>query len=77
MADNKKRTFSEIAQEVLSFGGALPYLQALLECNTTNKNALYYFETVESVTNYLLSNLTSWKGDDARRIKDELKSMIK
>lgn len=85
-----KRTFSDIAAEVLnlwktkygknlpwSLKCALPYLQAMLECGTTDKNARYYAETVESVVIYFLANITNWRGDDAKRIKAELKSMLK
>ena len=85
-----KRTFSAIAEEVLnlwkaqygqclpwSLKCALPYLEAMLECDTTNKDAEYYVETVESVVLYFLANITNWRGDNARRIKAELKSMLK
>lgn len=85
-----KRTFSAIAEEVLnlwktkygkclpwSLKCALPYLEAMLECDTTNKDAAYYVETVESVVVYFLANITNWRGDDAKRIKAELKSMLK
>lgn len=85
-----KRTFSVIAIEVLhlwktkygkdlpwSLKCALPYLEAMLECDTTNKDEAYYVETVESVVLYFLANITNWRGDDARRIKAELKSMLK
>ena len=85
-----KRTFSVIAFEVLhlwktkygkdlpwSLKCALPYLEAMLECDTTNKDEAYYAETVESVVIYFLANITNWRGDDAKRIKAELKSMLK
>ena len=85
-----KRTFSAIAEEVLnlwkaqygkclpwSLKCALPYLEAMLECDTTNKDAEYYVDTVESVVLYFLANITNWRGDNARRIKAELKSMLK
>lgn len=85
-----KRTFSAIAAEVLhlwktkygkdlpwSLKCALPYLQAMLECDTTDKDAAYYVETVESVVVYFLANVTNWRGDDAKRVKAELKSMLK
>jgi hypothetical protein len=91
--EQNKRTFSEIAQEVMnlwkakygkysrnlpwSLQCAIPYLQAMLECDTTDKDAQYYAETVESVVVYFLANITSWRGDDAKRIKAELKSMLK
>ena len=86
----QKRTFSDIAAEVpnlwkakygkdlpWSLKCALPYLQAMLACDTTDKNAQYYAETVESVVIYFLANITNWRGEDAKRIKAELKEMIK
>lgn len=88
--EKKTRTFSEIAQEVLnlwkakygkdlpwSLRCALPYLEAMLDCNTTDKNARYYVETVESVVLYFQANITNWRGDNAKRIKAELKEMLK
>lgn len=85
-----KRTFSVIAEEVLhlwktkygkdlpwSLKCALPYLQAMLECDTTDKDAQYYMETIGSIVLYFLANITNWRGDDAKRIKAELKSMLK
>ena len=86
----EKRTFSAIAAEVLnlwktkygkdlpwSLKYALPYLVAMLKCNTTDKDSQYYAETVEGVVIYFLANITNWRGDDAKRIKAELKSMLK
>ena len=86
----EKRTFSAIAAEVMnlwktkygkyipwSLKHALPYLEAMLECDTTDKDTRYYAETVESVVVYFLANITNWRGDDARRIKAELKEMLK
>ena len=86
----EKRPFSAIAAEVLglwktkygkdlpwSLKCALPYLEAMLECDTTDKNAQYYAETVESVVIYFRANITNWRGADAKRIKAELKEMLK
>lgn len=90
MEQKSKRTFSDIAVEALnlwkakygkklpaSFIGAVPYLQAMLSCLTTDKNALYGCETLETIVLYFLANVTSWRGEDAKRIKAELKEMIK
>ena len=88
--EQNKRTFSEVAQEVATlwkqkYGKELPwsltcahpYLEAMLDCHTTDKNAPYFAETIESVVLYFLANITYWRGDDAKRIKAELKSMLK
>ena len=78
---NAKRTFSEIAREIKSlwskpYFGAVPYLDALMSIHSTDKNAPYMFETAKDVTLYLLANMGTFKGEDAKRIKSELKKMI-
>ena len=37
----------------------------------------YYEDSAESIVMYALANLTSWRGDTARRIKAELNGMLK
>lgn len=77
-----KRTFAEIAREIKQtwknvYFGAEPYLQAMLTINSSDKNASYMLETAEDIVIYFLANATYWRGEDAKRIKAELKSMIK
>ena len=77
-----KRTFAEIAREIKQtwknvYFGAEPYLQAMLTINSSDKNAPYMLETAEDIVIYFLANAQTWRGEDARRIKAELKSMIK
>ena len=76
------RTFSEIAREIRAtwkkpYFGAVPYIEAMAEIHSSDKNAPYLFETAEDIVPYFLANATTWRGDDARRIKAELKEMIK
>lgn len=76
------RTFAEIAREIRAkwnkpYFGAVPYIQAMEQIHSSDKHAPYLFETAEDIVPYFLSNATSWRGDDARRIKAELKDMIK
>ena len=52
---------------------AEPYLEAMQSLNTINDN--YYFDSGKSVVLYFLSNASTWRGEDARRIKAELKEM--
>ena len=54
---------------------AEPYLEAMQSLNTINDN--YYFDSGKSVVLYFLSNASTWRGEDARRIKAELKEMLK
>jgi hypothetical protein len=35
----------------------------------------YYFDSAHSIVLYFLSNAQGWRGEDARRIKAELKQM--
>jgi hypothetical protein len=36
----------------------------------------YIFDSAKSVIRYFLANATSWKGEVAREIKQELKDMV-
>lgn len=79
------RTFAEIAREIKSLWDrsdygwckcAIPYLDAMLEINSTSKDAPYYYEDAQTVVLYFLANVDYWRGEDARRIKAELKAMV-
>jgi hypothetical protein len=48
----------------------------MLEINSTSKDAPYYYDDAETVVLYFLANVEYWGGEDARRIKAELKAMI-
>lgn len=77
-----KRTFAEIAREIKQtwknvYFGAKPYLQAMATIDSSDKNALYLMESADTIVRYFLANATYWRGEDAKRIKAELKSMIK
>jgi hypothetical protein len=37
----------------------------------------YFADSAESIVMYALANLTSWRGENARRIKAELNGMLK
>ena len=54
---------------------AEPYLEAMQSLNTINDN--YYLDSGKSIVLYFLSNANTWRGEDARRIKAELKEMLK
>lgn len=82
MEQGKTRTFAEIAREIRAtwknvYFGARPYLAAMQTINSSDKHASYMFETAEDIVIYFLANAQTWRGEDARRIKAELKSMIK
>lgn len=76
------RTFSEVAREIRAkwskpYFGAVPYLDALEQVHTSDKNAPYIVEQVKDIVPYLLCNMTTFRGADAKRLKAELKEMIK
>ena len=78
---SKKRTFQQIAKDIKStwlnvYFGAVPYLEAMLELDTTDPDAPYIFETARDMVTYFLANAQTFRGADARRLKAELKSMI-
>jgi hypothetical protein len=54
---------------------AKPYLDAMGSLSTMQDK--YYFDDAASIVRYFLSNATSWKGETAKAIKAELKSMLK
>lgn len=53
---------------------ALPYLAAMETLDKITDD--YYADSAVSVVSYFLANANSFRGDDARRIKAELKSML-
>ena len=54
---------------------AAPYLNAMscLESITDN----YLYDSGRSIVSYFLANAGSWRGETAKRIKAELKAMVK
>jgi hypothetical protein len=53
---------------------AKPYLAAMSEMEDVSDP--YGMSSGESVVRYFLGNASAWRGDTARRIKNELKEMI-
>lgn len=53
---------------------ARPYLDALRQLNTCADS--FYADTGESCVLYFLSNATTFKGEDAKRLKAELKAHL-
>ena len=76
------RTFREIAREIKRTWKNVsmyvhPYLVAMDAIDSSDKNAMYYMDSAETIVLYFLSNAGTWRGKDAKRIKAELKDMIK
>lgn len=74
------RPLYEIAAEIhkdwspVGFG-AKPYLDAMRSLDTMSDD--YYADSASSVVAYFLSNAATWRGETARRVKAELKAMLK
>ena len=74
------RTLSEIASEIRRdwknvYFGAKPYLDAMSTLGTVND--MYGCDDAKSIVLYFLSNASGWRGETAKRIKAELKAMVK
>ena len=54
---------------------AAPYLNAMSCLNSVNDN--YIMDSGRSIVSYFLANAGSWRGETAKRIKAELKAMVK
>lgn len=74
------RAISTIASEIYSDWknvnyAAKPYLEAMTDLETIHDT--YFYDSAYSVVAYFLSNASSWRGETAKRIKKELKEMLK
>ena len=54
--------------------GAVPYLDAMFSLDKPTDN--YICDSGKSIVIYFLANASAFRGDDAKRIKTELKSMF-
>lgn len=74
------RTLSQIANDISKswtkpYFGAVPYIQAMKELNSISDN--FGCDGAKSIVLYFLANASTWRGEDAKRIKDELKALTK
>ena len=74
------RKLYEIAEEIRKdwkkpYFGAVPYLYAMGTLSSIVDS--YYYDSAKSIVLYFLANAGTWRGDVARRVKAELKSMVK
>lgn len=53
---------------------ARPYLDAMKELYTIND--AYYLDSADGIVSRFLANAGSWRGDVARKVKQELKDML-
>ena len=76
---SKFRALSEIAADIRRTWpkvnyAAVPYLDAMATLSSIND--AYYNESGATVVRYFLSNASTWRGEDAKRIKAELKAIV-
>jgi len=74
------RPLYEIAREIRKDWqkvnyAAKPYLDAMASLGSIEGK--YHYDSGKSVVLYFLSNASSWRGENAKRIKAELRSMTK
>ena len=80
-SDKQVRPLYEIAKEIREdwgskiYFGAKPYLGAMLTLNSINDR--YMCDNADTMVRYFLANASTWKGEVAKRIKAELKKMLK
>ncbi len=74
------REIHQIAREIRATWGnkasphALPYLSAMLALRT--RHDTYGVDSADSIILYFLSNAQGWRGEDAKRLKAELKTHL-
>ena len=75
------RPLHEIAHEIKKdwgakvYFGAKPYLDAMASLDSVNDN--YGWDSGKTIVLYFLGNASTWRGETAKRIKTELKAMVK
>jgi hypothetical protein len=80
MTTNNTRTLAEIVAEIdadwakVNFA-AKPYLDAMREMPSVDSP--YFADSGKDMVLYFLSNASSWRGETAKRVKAELKALIK
>jgi hypothetical protein len=84
METSDTRALHEIYDEIRSIWrrdrvnlpAAAPYLDAFRYLGTTI-HGRYGYDTAEGIVLRFLGNARSWRGEDARRIKAELRAILK
>jgi hypothetical protein len=77
------RSLSDIAREIIAdyrskgkpvHFSAVPYVDAMRSLDTMDDR--FYEDDAETVVIYALSNLSTWRGETATRVKRELRVML-
>jgi hypothetical protein len=78
--DITPRSIATIAREIrrdwkAPYFGAVPYLDAMRELDTMQDK--FMADSAKTIVTYFLSNAAQWRGPVAKRVKAELKAMMK
>ena len=79
MSQKPQRPINVIAKEIVADWkvvnyAAVPYLEAMFSLDSIDDN--FHYDSGKSVVRNFLANAQGWRGEKARRIKAELKSMM-
>ena len=74
------RPIYEIAREIRAdwkniYFGAKPYLDAMGSLESIDDS--YGCDSADTIVRYFIANAGTWKGETARRVKAELRSLLK
>jgi hypothetical protein len=81
MPTTATRSLHNIADEIIRewgdkmYFGAVPYVRAMRHVESITDK--YGDDSAEDIVIYFLSNARTWRGDVAKRVKAELKGMLK
>lgn len=80
MTNETRRPLHVIANEIARdwtkpYFGAVPYLGAMRTLE--NMRSKYGYDDAQSIVAYFIANAATWKGETARRVKAELRAMLK
>ena len=76
----EQRPLHVIAREIAAdwrkpYFGAVPYLDAMRQLSSIHGE--FYQDSAKSIVAYFIANAGTWRGDTARRVKAELKALLK
>lgn len=80
LVNQSPRLICDIAADIrrnwpAPYFGAVPYLKAMSALNTVNDS--YGADPAEQILRYFLSNAATWRGPEAKRLKTEIKTLLK
>lgn len=77
---NTMRKIYQIAQDIKRvwgskvYFGAKPYLDAMFSLE--DKGSMYGYDSADSIVRYFLANANTFRGEEAKKLKAELKAVI-